>query len=608
MVNCTRSSALTKSDIASPAEDRIPFSTTRTGPFSDHFHRHWGQTTIMESTPPAEKGEGDGKSQVPEALTEQPSSATRSKLQTSLLMMALCLAIFLAALDITILSTALATVAEHFQSTSAFVWVGSAFQIAASAVTATWGKLSDIWGRRAILLCTVAVFFVGSALCATAVSLAMEILGRAVQGCGAGGILALCTIVIADLYSPRERGKYYAMTGMVWATAAALGPVVGGAFTKNVSWRWCFYLNLPISGVAFVVIFFTLKLQAPKTSLTAGIKYIDWLGTLTLTGGIVMFLLGLQLGSSTYPWNSATVIGLIVGGASTLALFILVEWVAAPYPLVPMHLYANVSNFATILVNLFHSLAFTQVTYFLPLYFQAVLGSSSLASGVMLLPFVLSLSFASAAVAILFKVTGNYIWVIRLGFVVAVLGTGLFYNLPISKSWPRIIIYQIIAGAGLGAIFQAPLLALQSNVSPQENGAATASFSLMRNLASGIGVVIGSVAFANKMDAQRDNLAQKIGPALAAAFSGDRAQASLLLVNQLDESTRVIVQQAFFTAIRDVFIQMVSYAGAGLLVCLFIRDAKLNETHTEVKTGIEGKEQRRRIARENRGKASDSLS
>lgn len=501
-------------------------------------------------------------------------------------------------------------------------------------MTATWGKLSDIWGRKGVLLAAVVVFFAGSVICATAVNVAMEIAGRAVQGIGAGGILALCSIVIADLFSQRlvaashsifchpclpkykeyanvnladdpknrDRGKYYALTGMTWATAAALGPVVGGAFTDYVSWRWCFYINLPISGVAFFIIFFTLKLQTPKTPILVGIKLIDWLGTTVLTGGIIMFLLGLQLGSSTHPWNSAMVIGLIVGGITALILFVPLEWSVVRYPVIPMHLFTNVSNAATIIVNLFHGMAFTQVAYFVPLYFQAVLGASPLGSGVMLLPFVLSLSFTSAAVGLLMKATGNYVWCIRIGFAVSVLGMGLFYTLQTSKSWPKIIIFQILAGCGVGANFQPPMIALQSNVSPQENGAATATFSLVRNLASAIGVVIGSVAFANAMDAQQDELVEKLGIALASSFSGKRAQASLLLVERLPESARVIVRAAFLAAIRDVFLQMVCFVGAGLIACLFIRDVQLDDAHTEVKTGVEGEEERRQIALQVRGK------
>ncbi|KAL1845430.1 hypothetical protein VTK73DRAFT_561 [Phialemonium thermophilum] len=166
-------------------------------------------------------------------------------LETGLLMMALCLSVFLAALDITIVTTALPTIATHFHSASGYVWVGSAFLLGGAAATPNWGKFSDVWGRKTVLQLAAATFFVGSALCGASVSLAMLIVGRAVQGVGAGGLLSMVNIIIGDLFSQRERGKYYGMIGMVWAVASALGPVVGGAFTNNVSWRWCFYINYP---------------------------------------------------------------------------------------------------------------------------------------------------------------------------------------------------------------------------------------------------------------------------------------------------------------------------------------------------------------------------
>lgn len=165
------------------------------------------------------------------------------------------MSVFLAALDMTIITTALPTIAEHFGSSAGFAWIGSAFMLAAAATTASWGKFSDVWGRKPVLLAASAVFFLGCALCGGASGLAMLIAGRAVQGVGAGGLLTLVNIIIGDLFSARERGKYYGMVGMVWATASALGPIVGGALTNNVSWRWCFYINRTSCDVVFLFFF-----------------------------------------------------------------------------------------------------------------------------------------------------------------------------------------------------------------------------------------------------------------------------------------------------------------------------------------------------------------
>ena len=410
---------------------------------------------------------------------------------------------------------------------------------------------------------------------------------------------------------------------MVWAVAAALGPVVGGALTNNVSWRWCFYLNckpwppntplgrawltvaktiVPVTGAASVIIALTLRIHTPKTPLIAGIKAVDWMGSLTIAGSTIMLLLGLQLGGAFYPWDSATVICLLVFSIVTLGVFVVVEWRVARYPILPLHLFANIANVATLLVVFCHGIVFTQGAYFLPMYFQSVLGAPALLSGVWLLPFAVSLSLMSMVTGIYIKVTGRYLDPIRLGFVLTVLGSGLWYILPRTTSWAKIIIFQIITGIGVGANFQPPLIALQSNVPAQNNASATAAFSLMRNVASAVAVVTGSVAFSNRMSAQQDMLRSVVGDAVAGLLSGDKVQGNLFVVNTLDESQQRIIRDAFFRAMRDVWVETVCFAAAGLLACLLIPNKKLDKQHVEVKTGLEGEEARRKIAEERKMK------
>ncbi len=225
------------------------------------------------------------------------------------------------------------------------------------------------------------------------------------------------------------------------------------------------------------------------------------MGSLTLTGGTIMVLLGLQLGGAVDPWNSARVIALIVAGVVTWFLFVVIEWKLAYYPVVPLHLFSNLSNFAVILANFFHGVLFTNGIFFLPLYFQAVLGASPLLSGVWILSFAIAMGLTAAAAGIYLKKVGRYLDCIRLGFFLSVIGAGLLYTLPDTQDWGKVIGFQILLGIGVGLNFQPPLLALQNNVSPQDNGTATAMFSLVRNFASATGVVIGLAAFANRMAA-----------------------------------------------------------------------------------------------------------
>ncbi|OQV05944.1 hypothetical protein CLAIMM_10596 [Cladophialophora immunda] len=521
----------------------------------------------------------------------------RSALRTTLLMLALCISVLLAALDITIITTPLPSISSHFHSSTGYVWIGSAFLLGSGASGPTWGKLSDIFGRRPLLLSAAAVFLLGSALCGASQSMAMLIAGRAIQGIGAGGLLTLVNIVIGDLFSQRERGVYYGIIGMVWATAAAIGPVIGGALTEEASWRWCFYINLPTSGLAFFIILFTLRLHNERPPLIPGLRAIDWLGSLSITGGTTIFLLGLQMGGVMHPWNSATVICLIVFGVIAFILFLGIEWRVALYPIIPMHLLGGVRQLALLSLVFSHGAVFMQTCYFLPLYFQAVLGARPLLSGVWLLPYALSLSLSSTATGIYIKTTGRYFDCIVFGATLSVLGQGLLYDLPASRAWAMVIIYQIVAGIGAGPNFQAPLIALQSLVPRQDNATATATFGFTRNLACAIGVVIGSAAFANKMSSQQPALQAALGGPFAAQFSGARASANVLLLASLPDSQRRVVRRAFYESLKPIWIEVVCLAAAGLVAVLFIeRRKKLDKTHEQVRTGLEAEEERRKIA------------
>ncbi|KAK4617519.1 Efflux pump dotC [Fulvia fulva] len=260
----------------------------------------------------------------------------RSKAQVAIIMLALCLAVFLAAIDATIITTALPTISEHFNSSAGYTWIGSAYLLANAASTPIWAKTSDIFGRKPMLLAANIVFIVGSLIAALSKNIAMLIVARVIQGLGAGGLICLVNVVIGDLFPLRVRGGFYGLVGATWAIASSLGPILGGVLTQKASWRWCFWINLPIDGVAFVLLVFFLNLQTPRTPILDGLKAIDWLGTLLVVGATVMFLLGLQEGGVSAPWDSAKVLCLIIFGIFTFALFLTWQWRGAKYPIMPL--------------------------------------------------------------------------------------------------------------------------------------------------------------------------------------------------------------------------------------------------------------------------------
>lgn len=426
-----------------------------------------------ENPPPASPTPGDpepapelGPGAVPppgdKAQSQQPlPEETRTRLQTTLIVAALMAALFLAALDVTIVTTAIPTIAEEFNSTAGYTWIGSAYLLANAAASPVWGKISDIFGRKPILLCAVGVFWVGSLLSAVSVDMTMLIAARAIQGIGSGGIVILVNICVSDLFSLRRRGAYLGIMGMVWAMAGGVGPILGGVFTEKVTWRWCFYVNLPISGVGMLVLVFVLKLQNPRTPLWAGLAAVDWLGVITIVGGTLMILLGLEFGGVTFPWDSATVICLLVFGALVVGLFVVVEWKFAKYPIIPLSLFKVRSNIASLGVTCCHGLVFISASYYLPLYFQAVLGATPLLSGAYVLPLTISLAVVSSATGIFIRKTGKYKPCIIFGMATMTLGYGLFLDLGSTANWAKIIVFQLIAGTGVGPNFQSPLISLQ---------------------------------------------------------------------------------------------------------------------------------------------------
>ncbi|KAI4235062.1 MAG: hypothetical protein LQ349_003410 [Xanthoria aureola] len=585
-------------------------------------------TTIpsSEKTTDLEKGENreglspsgssDGVGVKDEKTADAPVQPQRSKGKTTLIMLALCIAVFLAALDTTIITTAIPTIAVRFNASAAdYTWIGSAYLLAAASSTPIWGKFSDIWGRKPILLVANIVFLVASLIAALSINVKMLLAGRAIQGIGGGGLIILANICISDLFSMRERGKYFGMIGGVWGLASALGPILGGVFTEKVSWRWCFYVNLPFDGIAFIIILMYLDIETPKTPFLAGIKAIDWLGSITIASGTIMFLLGLEYGGISYPWTSATVLCLIIFGLVVIALFFLNEWKLAIYPVMPLRLFKYRSNVASLLVCFCHGATFIAGAFFLPLYFQAVLGASPILSGVYTFPFVITLSFVSAAVGVFIKKTGQYLPPIWFGLFFMTLGFGLYIDLPAYPSWSRIIAFQIVAGIGVGPNFQSPLIALQTHVKPKDIATATATFGFTRNLATAISVVIGGVIFQNGMSRRQATLAAALPPDIAAFLGGGSAGAATDLVKHLPAQQKMVADRVYTESLRTMWIFYVVVAFVGLCCSFAIQKTKLSKVHEMQKQGLAGQqeerareEEERRLKRESKRASRFSLS
>ena len=352
---------------------------------------------------------------------------------------------------------------------------------------------------------------------------------------------------------------------------------------------------MPFDGLAFILILLLLDIETPKTPLVPGLKAVDWLGCITIVGGTVMFLLGLEYGGVSHPWDSAIVVCLIVFGLLTMGLFLLCEWKLAKYPIMPLRIFKYRSNIASLGVAFCHGLVFISGAFFLPLYFQAVFGATPILSGVYLFPYVITLSFTSAIVGIFIKKTGQYLLPIWVGFAALTLGFGLFIDLPYQRgSWARVIIFQIIAGIGVGPGFQAPLIALQSKVHPRDIATASATFYFIRNLATAMSIVIGGVVFQNGMRKREDTLARFLPLPLAQRLGSGGAGSSSAIVAKLEAAQRIPTQRAYTDSLKIIWVLFTCVAAVGLAISLLIGKQTLSREHQVQKQGLEEQERARR--------------
>ena len=352
----------------------------------------------------------------------------------------------------------------------------------------------------------------------------------------------------------------------------------------------CFYINLPLDGLAFGILLFFLDLKTPKTPLIPGLKAIDWLGSLFVVGGTLMFLFGLEFGGVSFPWSSATVICLLVFGVFTLVLFVLTEILVAKSPLMPPRIFRTRNNWASLGACFIQSFVFIAGSYYLPLYFQASLGKTPIMSGVYQLATSLALSVASIATGISIRKTGAYRPQIYIGMVVMALGYGLFIDLDAHSSLAKIVIYQIIAGLGVGPNFQAPLISLQSSINPRDIASATALFGFIRNLATAISVVIGGVVFQNVL-ANKAAAQPQLG-ALVGASGGGGPGAAIGIVQRLPPQQRILAEEGYADSLSYIWILYTVFAFLGVVNCFFITKQVLGKQHKETEVGLEAEEAR----------------
>ena len=417
----------------------------------------------------------------------------------------------------------------------------------------------------------------------------MLIAARALQGTAGGASMGLVVITISDLFSMRTRGLYMGLMGLVWAVAGSSGPLIGGALTQLASWRWCFWINLPICCVSFVVLLLFLSVHNPRTALREGVKAVDWYGTISILAVTVLLLLGLNLGGTTFPWNSPQIICLIGSGILMVGFFLFSEKRLAKHPVMPLHILNNRSNVAVFVLACAHSMVSIGVEFYLPLYFQSVKQASPSHSGLLILPMMVSAAAVDIGTGLLIQQTGRYREIAWAGTVMMTLGTGLYIMFGTSTSIAQIVGIEIIGGIGIALLFQTPLIAMQNTVSQADTASATATLGFIRSLATSLSLIVGGLVFENSMNARQASLAAAgLSHSVLEALSGDHAAANVNIIKSLPNPTeQLLVKEAFAWSLRNMFMMYTCLAAVSIVASTCVKQRHMSTEHTETKTGIQ---------------------
>ncbi|WP_262847679.1 MDR family MFS transporter [Mumia quercus] len=480
----------------------------------------------------------------------------------------LMLAMLLAALDQTIVSTALPTIVQDLGGGEHLSWVVTAYMLASTVTTMLWGKLGDLFGRKTLFLICIVVFLAGSALAGTSETMGQLVAWRAVQGAGGGGLMVLSQAIIGDVVSPRDRGRYQGAFGAVFGVASVAGPLLGGFFVDNLSWRWVFYINLPLGAVALVVVIAVLPRIKPDRD-----PHVDYAGILLIGTVATTIVLITSLGGTTWGWNSVQVWSCAVIGVVALIAFVQVER-RAPEPVLPLRLFANRVFTTTAAVGFVIGFAMFGAITYLPLYLQQIKGSTPTQSGLEMLPMMVGLLITSVGSGQIISRTGRYKVFPIAGTAVTALGLFLLSLMGRDTSTLQSSVSMFVLGLGLGMVMQVLVLAVQNAVAYRDLGTATSGATFFRTIGSSVGVAAFGAVLNHSL---RETLSRDVPAGATGECSAGALEGSALGIERCEPAVRAWFLDGYADAIHTVFLTAVPVALVAFVITWLIPEVKLRK-------------------------------
>ncbi|GGT07019.1 MFS transporter [Streptomyces chromofuscus] len=522
-----------------------------------------GGTTLVKDEPVA--------AAPPQLPAPPPAQAVElGPRRVRLVFFALMLALLLAALEQMIVATALPKIVGELHGLDKMSWAITAYLLTATVGLPIYGKLGDLLGRKGVFQFAIVVFVIGSALAGRAQTMDQLIAFRAVQGVGAGGLMIGVQAIIADVVPPRQRGKFMGLIGAAFGLASVAGPLLGGYFTDHLSWRWCFYINVPFGLVTMAVVAVALTLPKP----TAKPRF-DVLGALLLTAASTCLVLLTSWGGTEYAWGSRVILGLTAGAVTATVLFLVAEHIAAE-PLIPLRLFRDSVFNITSLVGLVVGVALFGAASYLPTFLQMVDGASATESGLLMLPMMGGIVGASIVCGQLISATGRYKAHPILGSALSVLGMWLLSRLEADTPRLHYSVWMAVLGTGIGMVMPVLILAVQNSVRPADLGTATSANNYFRQIGGSVGAAVFGTLFADRLT---DALADRL-PARAGAALPDAESITPQAVHALPPALRDGYIQAYADAMPRIFLYLVPVLVVGLVLAFFLKEKPLVTHHT----------------------------